>query len=273
MTMIKNNISKYNLDKDIQLLKELKIRYSHRLKSKKGNGYFDFIGYKELVNKLLIKVDINDNIQLSDIKDENHLQYLLDNNIIKLNVQFLELFTNSLVICDEIHNVYNSLNINNWGMCLRIIFKYHDKQKSLRVLFLSATPINNKPIEIISLLNLLNSEIYINKNDIFDKLNKITEKGYILIKKYIYGKISYLKDMDLTAYPAKEIKGQIINNIDYLIFDGLTPIELPSDEEVLEECNKLPFEKHVDCGLYNDGQIDGFELGAKWMKEQILKNK
>jgi hypothetical protein len=64
-----------------------------------------------------------------------------------------------------------------------------------------------------------------------------------------------------------------INNIDYLIFDGLTPIELPSDEEVLEECNKLPFEKHVDCGLYNDGQIDGFELGAKWMKEQILKNK
>ena len=49
-----------------------------------------------------------------------------------------------------------------------------------------------------------------------------------------------------------------------------TPIELPSDEDILEECNKLPFEKHVDCGMYNDGQIDGFELGAKWMKEQIL---
>ena len=48
------------------------------------------------------------------------------------------------------------------------------------------------------------------------------------------------------------------------------PIELPSDEDILEECNKLPFEKHVDCGMYNDGQVDGFELGAKWMKEQIL---
>jgi hypothetical protein len=57
------------------------------------------------------------------------------------------------------------------------------------------------------------------------------------------------------------------------VLEQLTPIELPSDEEVLEECNKLPFEKHVDCGMYNDGQIDGFELGAKWMKEQILKNK
>ena len=50
----------------------------------------------------------------------------------------------------------------------------------------------------------------------------------------------------------------------------LAPIELPSDEKIEKECNKLPFEKHVDCGMYNDGQIDGFELGAKWMKEQIL---
>ena len=54
------------------------------------------------------------------------------------------------------------------------------------------------------------------------------------------------------------------------VLEQLTPIELPSDNEILEECNKLPFEKHVDCGMYNDGQIDGFELGAKWMKEQIL---
>ena len=147
MTMVKNNISKYNLDKDIQLLKELKIKYSQRLKSKRGNGYFDFIGYKELVNKLLIKNNINDKLQLSDIKDEQELEYFLTKNIVKLNVQFLESFTNSLIVCDEIHNVYNSLNINNWGMCLRIIFKYHDKQKSLRTLFLSATPINNKPID------------------------------------------------------------------------------------------------------------------------------
>ena len=54
------------------------------------------------------------------------------------------------------------------------------------------------------------------------------------------------------------------------VLKQLTPIELPSDEEIEKECNKLPFEKHVDCGMYNDGQIDGFELGAIWMKEQIL---
>ena len=54
------------------------------------------------------------------------------------------------------------------------------------------------------------------------------------------------------------------------VLEQLTPIELPSDEDIEKECNKLPFENHVDAGMYNDGQIDGFELGAKWMKEQIL---
>jgi hypothetical protein len=76
----------------------------------------------------------------------------------------------------------------------------------------------------------------------------------------------------MKLYTEKELRKHLYNH-DERFFNELTPIELPSDDEVLEECNKLPFEKHVDCGMYNDGQIDGFELGAKWMKEQILKNK
>ena len=54
------------------------------------------------------------------------------------------------------------------------------------------------------------------------------------------------------------------------LIQTLTPIELPSDEEIGKEMDKLPFSKHVDDGLFNDGQLMGFELGAKWMKEQIL---
>ena len=54
------------------------------------------------------------------------------------------------------------------------------------------------------------------------------------------------------------------------IVELLTPIEVPSDDEIGKEMDKLPFSKHVDDGLYNDGQLMGFELGANWMKEQIL---
>ena len=74
----------------------------------------------------------------------------------------------------------------------------------------------------------------------------------------------------MKLYTEEQVR-KLLDKMDVIYsLEELTPIELPSDEEILEECNKLPFEKHVDCGMYNDGQIDGFELGAKWMKEQIL---
>ena len=51
-----------------------------------------------------------------------------------------------------------------------------------------------------------------------------------------------------------------------VIMDSLTPIELPSDEEI---------EKALPDGFphsdgYDAGKICGFEDGAKWLKEQIL---
>ena len=54
--------------------------------------------------------------------------------------------------------------------------------------------------------------------------------------------------------------------IEESILNELTPIELPSDEEI---------EKALPDGFphsdgYDAGKICGFEEGAKWMKEQIL---
>jgi hypothetical protein len=36
------------------------------------------------------------------------------------------------------------------------------------------------------------------------------------------------------------------------------------EEQLKIELDKLPYKKHVDDGQYNDGQLDGFELGARW---------
>ena len=47
------------------------------------------------------------------------------------------------------------------------------------------------------------------------------------------------------------------------IIDSLTPIELPSDEEI-EEVSNIRL-------LYPTDNSANFRLGAKWMKEQILK--
>ena len=44
------------------------------------------------------------------------------------------------------------------------------------------------------------------------------------------------------------------------VIDRLTPIELPSDEEI----------ENISKGEYYDEEQRGFISGANWMKEQIL---
>ena len=48
------------------------------------------------------------------------------------------------------------------------------------------------------------------------------------------------------------------------ILKSITPIELPSDEEIEEKFNTNP--DRLDSKMYESG----FRDGAKWMKEQIL---
>lgn len=61
------------------------------------------------------------------------------------------------------------------------------------------------------------------------------------------------------------------DNINVRMEEGAMKIErkvLPDNnfEELLQkELDKLPY-KHGDDGMYNDGKLDGFELGARWAK-------
>jgi hypothetical protein len=247
------------------------MKYSTRLKSKRGNGYFEFIGYKELVNRLIIKNQLDIKLQLTNIKSEKELDYLIKQDLIKLNYEFLEKFNKSLIICDEIHNVYNSLNTNNWGIALNIIFKYYNEKKSLRVLFLSATPINNNPIEIISLLNLLNTNNNITKTDIFNKNNELTNSGKNIIKKLILGKISYLKDMDITSYPQKEIHGEIIKSIPYLKFIKcpMSDLHFKTYEKISNEYIDNRAEKNIKYSNINNLLDDNDNTNIEEINEEM----
>lgn len=52
------------------------------------------------------------------------------------------------------------------------------------------------------------------------------------------------------------------------VLEQLTPIELPTDEEINEKANSLQDEK--DGALYNEGINEGFYLGVEYMQQQIL---
>ena len=114
---------------------------------------------------------------------EDEIIASLKDGSIKLNQTLLTRFKNSMLICDEIHDTYNSLKKNNWGIAIQIIMYYYP---NLKTLFLSATPINNDPSEIVDICNYKNPvEKRVYKKDLFkDKklLPNALDKIYELTK-------------------------------------------------------------------------------------------
>ena len=53
------------------------------------------------------------------------------------------------------------------------------------------------------------------------------------------------------------------------LIDLLTPIELPSNEEIGEFINTFPYTKQLDDGQFNDGVIYGATIGIDWMRDKI----
>ena len=206
------NGTKFDKENLHDFLVKIKKRFNNRV----NNGFYQFIGYKKLVNMIFEIVDPN--INISNL-DEDGITQAIDNKQIVLNISLLDEFKNSLIICDEIHNVYNSLDKNNWGVAIQYIINYHP---SVRAVFMSATPINNNPSEIIDLLNLLLPITHypnkLNKIDFFDS-DKILKRGALdKIADLCKGRISYLRDDNPKYFPSKQFIGENLPGVSYLKF-------------------------------------------------------
>lgn len=200
---------------DIDNLHDFRIRISKRISNRKNNGFFRFFGYKEFVNKIFLPRE--QDININTMSEEEILDSLSINKI-KFNEDLLESFTNSLIICDEIHNVYNSEDKNNWGIAIQSVL---DNVPSVRAVFLSATPLNNSPTEVVDLLNLLlPGKSKLKKEDLFSNVKSGTLKSGSLnkIKKLTMGRVSFIRDTNPEYFPSKEYLGESIPGISYLKF-------------------------------------------------------
>jgi hypothetical protein len=202
-----------NDKEDIDRLKKFNIMLKKRLHNRIGNGFFRFIGYKELSNHLFLTKE-------QDIKSESEdgLNKLIEEKKVTVNKNLLGLFSNSLLICDEIHNVYNSISKNNWGTAIQYILNHH---ASCRAVFLSATPVNNQPSEVIDLLNLLLPRQHypvLSKGDFFDKDGGLISTKEAKLKEYFTGRISYIRNRNIEKMATKSFMGEEIKGIDYLKF-------------------------------------------------------
>ena len=216
------NIAKSRIDADIKRANDYYNKLRKKIINKKFGGFFKFYGYQEFVNRLFI----SDKISLIDLelktskniigdivnKESKNLEEIIEeyiaNGYIKVNKQLLKQFENSILICDECHNLYNSYMKNNYGVAIQYVLDHYPK---MRALFLSATPINNSPTEIIDIANLLLTvENKIRKKDFFSNNRRLHDGKLKEIGKLLFGKISFLQDTNIQYYPKREIIGDII---------------------------------------------------------------
>jgi hypothetical protein len=205
--------SKSGLERDISAWQDYVSLLKRRITSGKGNGLFQFYGYKAFVNRLFISeegsVDIN-------TMNEEQIRRSVQDGSLKINIELLDSFDGSMMICDEIHNVYNSLEKNNWGIAIQVILDHHPK---LKAVFLSATPMNNSPTEIVDLLNMLvpGTKKY-RKVDFFDG-NKLLPGAESQLRKLLRGRVSFIQDTNPRYFPKQTLYGESIPGINYLKFN------------------------------------------------------
>lgn len=197
-----------------QRYSEFKSRLKKRFSNPAYGGFFKFFGYKAFFNRLFIFKE-----DPAKYDSEEDIENGLKSGEITLNKELIDSFANSVMICDEIHDVYNSYEKNNYGIALqKILDIYEKREETLRALFLSATPINNSPGEVVDLLNLLIGGQKFKREDFFSGPRTLKPKALSRISKLLIGRVSFLRDLRLKYFPERIIKGESIPGLPYLKF-------------------------------------------------------
>lgn len=177
------------IPEEVKEAQELRKKITNRIKKN-----INFYGYQTFFNELFgYKFDGN------MIQHIDSLMTLYLQNKIEIEDDFKEKLKNSIIIIDEMQNLYSSNGLNTYGFALFILCKF-SKELNCKILFMSGTVFNSSISEIIDVLNIINEdrtllkyEDYMNSYNVIDgitsyklkkdKVNELCEKFY---SKYIY---------------------------------------------------------------------------------------
>ena len=160
----------------------------HKIGDPNFGGFYKFYGYQQLFNHLF-----KGNFP-KDTTSQNIYQKYKEGKI-SIDKSVLEVFCNSLLICDEIHQAYNSIEINNYGLAIQFILDYY--QNDITAVLLSATIINNNKRELIDIANFIRTPgtPHFFSDDYFT-----TKKSLSPIYEQFEGKVIFLEEQTLD-YP------------------------------------------------------------------------
>lgn len=166
--------------------------------------YYEIITYKKLLRRTIGEKKRNYNNKL--IKDD------YGNPIRDLSINKITSLSNTVIIVDEAHHLID----NDYGLALQKILNHPDSV-NLKLVLLTATPMNNSAKDIVYLMNLLlekNNKLDPSKIFKKDTLNsfkvEVLPEGIKYLKSKCKGYISYLRGTDPITF-AKRIDIGTIN--------------------------------------------------------------
>lgn len=229
-------------------------KLKRRLGKKESEGFYKFYGYKEFFNQMFVKQTQKEYTTVSEV-----FEGIKTKDII-VNHDLIKSLANNLIICDEIHNLYNQTYMNTWGLAIKCVLDIYDfgnniwkdiegydslkkwaLNKEIRLVLLSATVATNKVVENINIMNLLlpisqnNLGRDIEWEDIFDVDGNLHDNGRKYIEKHLKGYICYIRDDNPEYFPKKIWRGETIP----------IPKEYNSQKSKLFRGNTVPYIKVV----------------------------
>jgi hypothetical protein len=155
------------------------------------NNRYDFYGYGAFSN--YIEKMENEISQRYD--DEDIIADLFEKKI-------RETFDNTVMIIDEVHNIKETSDSKVLPKLLKRVLEI---VKNMKLILLSATPMFDKPTEIIDILNLLlsnDNRTLLKQSQVFNNGN-LTEEGKIILSQKCRGYISYLRGEHPLKFPKR----------------------------------------------------------------------
>ena len=123
---------------------------------------------------------------------DGNIETLTENQQKKLKQKY----SRTVIIFDEVHNIRKGIQTAGIKKILKILEAIIRYSKNLRIVLMSATPMYDRPQEIVDLINLLllnDSKEPLKEKDMFDKNNNLTEKGEEILFEASKGYISFLR--------------------------------------------------------------------------------
>lgn len=196
--------------------------------------FYEIITYKKLLRRTIGEKKRNYNNKL--IKDD------YGNPIRDLSINKITSLSNTIIIVDEAHHLID----NDYGMALQKILNHPDSV-NLKLVLLTATPMNNSAKDIVYLMNLL-----LDKKDKLD-ISKIFKKETINSYK-----------LEILPNGIQYLKSKCKGYISYL--RGTDPITFAKRLDVGTINKKHKFTKLYKC------YMEGLQLKAYIKLDKITKN-